>query len=109
MFRIAIVSGITLFSFVAANAGQIQIGGANGLTSSTVSGCAPTTCLEEGYIPALFPASVSPPVGPGTMTDPTGDSGSPVVFSDINGGGNFWDIPTGMGGATLTIPIGLYG
>jgi hypothetical protein len=112
MFRIAIVSGITLFSVVAATAGQIQIGsgvnGGNGLTSSAVSGC----CTEQGYVPVMFEgASVTPPTGPGNLTDNLGDGGSGVTFSLINDGAgkNFWDIPTGTGGATLTIPIGIYG
>jgi hypothetical protein len=45
------------------------------------------------------------------MVDPNGDGpGSPVTFSDINGGGgNFWDLPTGSATSTLTVPIGLYG
>ena len=113
MFRFAIVSGITLFTVIAANAGQIQIGGANGLTSSTVTGggCSPGgPCTEQGYVPVMFEhAPVSAPVGPGTLVDPLGDGGSGVTFSKINDTGNFWDIPTGTAGATLTIPIGVFG
>jgi hypothetical protein len=112
MFRIAIVSGITLLSVVAANAGQIQIGGANGLTTSTVTGGNCTTggpCTLQGYVPVLFEnVPVTAPTGPGTLTDPT----SGVVFSDINAGPlkNFWDLPTlSSGSSVLTIPIGLFG
>jgi len=117
MFRIAIVSGITLFSFVAANAGQIQIGGANGLTTSTVTGagCSPGgPCSEQGYVPVMFQsAPVSPPSAPaaGTLVDPLGDGGSGVTFSKLNDTGNFWDLATASGGfpSTLTIPIGVFG
>jgi hypothetical protein len=114
MFRIAIVSGITLFSVVAANAGQIQIGGANGLTSSTVTGAGCSTggpCTEKGYVPVMFEgAAVSPPVAPpaGTLVDAAGDSGSGVTFSKLNDTGNFWDLPTGTATSTLTIPIGVF-
>jgi len=117
MFRIAIVSGIALFTVVAANAGQIQIGGANGLTASTVvgGGCSPGgPCTEQGYVPVMFEGKpVSPAVGPGSVVDPLGDSGSGVTFSNINDGAgkNFWDIATSSGGfpSTLTIPVGLFG
>jgi len=113
MFRIAIVSGIALFSVVAANAGQIQIGGANGLTSSTVTGGGCTAggpCSEQGYVPVMFQsAPVSPPVGPGSLVDPAGDGGSCVTFSKINDTGNFWDLPTGTTTSVLTIPIGVFG
>jgi hypothetical protein len=116
MFRIAIVSGIALFSVVAANAGQIQIGGANGLTSSTVTGAGCSTggpCTEQGYVPVMFQgAPVSPPVGPGNLVDTNGDGvGDPVTFSLINDGAgkNFWDLPTGTTTSTLTIPVGVFG
>lgn len=115
MFRIAIVSGISLFSFVAANAGQIQIGGPNGLTTSTVTGAGCSTggpCTEQGFVPVMFEnAPVTPPVAPaaGFLTDPLGDSGSGVKFSKLNDTGNFWDLPTGTATSTLTIPIGIFG
>jgi hypothetical protein len=111
MFRIAIVSGITLFSLVAANAGQIQIGGANGLTSSTVTGAgcsAGGPCTEKGYVPVLFESSpVTVTAGP-TLTDAAGDGGSGVTFAKLNDTGNFWDLPTGTTTSTLTIPIGVF-
>jgi len=116
MFRIAILSGITLFTVVAANAGQIQIGGANGLTSSTVTGGGCSTggpCTEQGYVPVMFEnAPVSPGGAPpaGTYLDTLGDGGSGVTFSKLNDTGNFWDLPTStVGPASLTVPIGLFG
>jgi len=114
MFRIAIVSSITLFTVVAANAGQIQIGGVNGLTAGAVTGGACSAggpCTLQGYVPVMFQnAPVAPPVAPpaGTLIDAAGDSGSGVTFSKINGGGNFWDLPTGTATSTLTIPIGVF-
>jgi hypothetical protein len=116
MFRIAIVSGIALFTVVAANAGQIQIGGANGLTASTVTGAGCSTggpCTEQGYVPVMFQsAPVSPPVAPaaGTLVDALGDGGSGVTFSKLNDTGNFWDLPTSTVSASLlTVPIGVFG
>src|ERR1700721_1839201 len=114
MFRFAIVSGIALFSVVAANAGQIQIGGANGLTPSTVStaGClSGAGCTEQGFVATLFQsAPVSPQVS-GTLPAPAGEGGSGVNFSLISNGpgNNFWDLPTGTAGTSLTIPIGIFG
>jgi len=113
MFRIAIVSGIALFSVVAANAGQIQIGGANGLTSSTVTGAGCSSggpCSEQGYVPVMFQGiAVTPPVGPGSLVDASGDGGSGVTFSKLNDTGNFWDLPTGTSSSILTVPIGAFG
>jgi len=113
MFRIAIVSGIVLLSVVAANAGQIQIGGANGLTSAYVGGGCTSggPCTEQAFVPVMFEgAPVAPPTGPGTMTDPNGDGGNGVTFASINDGTgkNFWDLPTGTATSILTIPVGVY-
>ncbi len=109
MIRIAIVSGITLFSFAAANAGQIQIGGVNGLTSSVVT--AVGGAAEAGFLPVLFENAniTAPTAAPGTFVDGAGDGGSGVTFSKINDTGNFWDLPSGSAGAMVTIPIGLFG
>jgi hypothetical protein len=118
MFRIAIVSGIALFSVVAANAGQIQIGsgvnGADGLTSAYIGGgcTAGGPCTEQGYVPVMFAgAPVAPATGPGTFFDAHGDGGSGVTFAEINDGAgkNFWDLPTGSSTSVLTIPVGVYG
>jgi hypothetical protein len=113
MFRIAIVSSITFFASFAANAGQIQIGGASGLTSAMVNatGCT-TACTQQGYVPVMFQgASVSSPGAPptGTFFDSAGDGGSGVSFSKLNGQGSFWAIPTGGSTSSLVVPIGLLG
>jgi hypothetical protein len=111
MFRIAIVSGITLFSLVAANAGQIQIGQPNGLSSSMVTGGGCSTggpCTEKGYVPVLFESAPVTVTGGATFFDAAGDGGSGVTFSKINDTGNFWDLPTGTATSTVTIPIGVF-
>lgn len=111
MFRIAIVSGITLFSLVAANAGQIQIGQPNGLSSSMVTGggcSAGGPCNEMGYVPVLFESAPVTVTGGATFFDAAGDGGSGVTFSKINDTGNFWDLPTGTATSILTIPIGVF-
>ena len=111
MFRIAIVSGITLFSLVAANAAQIQIGQPNGLSSSMVTGGGCSTggpCTEKGYVPVLFESAPVTVTGGATFFDAAGDGGSGVTFSKINDTGNFWDLPTGTATSTVTIPIGVF-
>ena len=112
MFRIAIVSGITLFSLVAANGGQIQIGQPNGLTSSMVTGAgcsAGGPCTEKGYVPVLFESAPVTVTAGSTFFDAAGDGGSGVTFDKINDTGNFWDLPTGTASSILTIPIGVFG
>jgi PEP-CTERM motif len=112
MFRIAIVSGITLFAVVAANAGQIQIGGVNGLTSSVVTGAGCTQggpCTEKSYVPVLFESAPVTVTGGATLVDNAADGGSGVTFSKINDTGDFWALPISSPAAILTIPIGQFG
>jgi len=117
-----------------ATAGQIQIGGLNGLTSSYISsGCstnvAGQTCaaggtsgsvVESNYDSRLFqnaqPAAVPYPTynqsaaATGSLTG-TGTYDDGVTFSMINdgtgglGSNNFWQL--GSANATITIPIGI--
>jgi len=105
-------------------AGQIQVGGVNGLTAGTVSASAGSA--EKGYDPRLFLALTNGSTSPvpytgyqqmagaaGTFTD----SAHGVTFSAINdgvGGGNwsnnFWDIGVdSMTGSSLTVAVDLVG
>lgn len=133
MFRISIFGVFGLCSVVAANAGQIQIGGVNGLTSSYVnSGVgAAGTYSEQNYDNVLFAGATNNSVAPtpyvgyttaaastGTLTDSTNN----VTFSMINDGtttsasNNFWasaqtacTVPTTCANPVMTIPIGIFG
>jgi PEP-CTERM motif len=116
MSRIAIISLLALASTIVASAGQIEIGGANGLTSTYVtSGCAGATCVagstggatEQNYDTVLFQGLTGTnPAAGGTIHD----SADNVTFAMMNGGGssNFWDLPQ-SGNNEITVPIGLYG
>jgi len=122
--------GITgLILAAVASAGQIEIGGSSGLTSSYVTAANEGGFVEKNYVNALFEGEVSSAVPftgyttsgsiavGDTKTDSAGDGGSGVTFAMIanntTGGGqsaNFWE---GASEATpeneLTVPVGIYG
>jgi hypothetical protein len=136
MLRFFVVGGLAVFSLGVATAGQIQIGGADGLTSSYVAlGCSGTgSCIagaaagtfsEQGYQGVLFSGATNgaSTAVPFTGYTPTGatpsgstlaDTTNNVTFSMISDGAgvNFWSA-TGSPGASsanyLTIPVGVYG
>jgi hypothetical protein len=126
MFRIATGSILVLASVGVAGAGQIQLGGANGLTSSYIAGgCSGTppcgagslgslsAATEGSYDGVLFSGAnnggTAPSPPSGTVTDPT----SFVTFSLINDGvgNNVWSLPDIVGSTanTMTIPVGVFG
>jgi|GEM_PF-2549751 len=133
MFRMTSASILALASVGLATAGQIQIGGTNGLTSSYIlSGCSGVggcvagtkgTGSEKNYDNVLFSGAVNgatapvPYSGYSTSSANTGtitDAGDGVTFSMINDGttggasNNFWSLPQ-SGNPTMVIPIGVFG
>jgi hypothetical protein len=108
---------IGLTAIVAANAGQVQIGGTNGLTSAYFSnpnanGCA-TTCVtgsttgftETTYNSSLF-QGVTPAVAPSTVS--LTDNTNGVTFNMINDSGNNDYVEAGSGSSSnITIPVGV--
>jgi len=136
MHRFNLATILVLGAAATAYAGQIQVGGANGLTSSYItSNCAIANCLnapapdngaqttplaysEVGYQTVLFANALNdgskPTVG-ATLTDTSaaavGAAGAPgVTFDLINDGvgNNAWsDVSTGH--PTIDIPINLTG
>jgi len=126
MFRFTNLAILGLGSVLAANAGQIQIGGVNGLTSSTVNAGVGSAgaYTEQNYDTVLFSGATESSVAPtpytgyntgsgGTLTDSTNH----VTFSMINQTGNaadnFWGgTQSGCSAAcvtpTITVPIGLF-
>ncbi len=133
MFRMTSASILALASVGLATAGQIQIGGTNGLTSSYVSsGCSgggpcvagsAGTATEQNYDNVLFSGALNGGTAPtpyagystssanaGTITDSTNG----VTFSMVNDGttggasNNFWAIPSSPS-TTIVIPIGVFG
>jgi hypothetical protein len=126
MFRIATSSILVLTSVGVACAGQIQIGGTNGLTSSYISsGCSGTppcvagslgtlsAATEGSYDAVLFSGAHN---GATTPTPPTGtvtDTTNFVTFSLINdgAGNNVWSLPDVVdpNPNTMTVPVGVFG
>lgn len=103
MFRIAILSGLALASALVASAGQIQVGGANGLTTAYVgSGNCANACTDQyNYDEVLFNNSAGTTPTPytgyntfaasaGTITDSTtpATTANPggITFNMINDG-----------------------
>ncbi|MDP9053676.1 MAG: hypothetical protein M3N93_05155, partial [Acidobacteriota bacterium] len=119
---------------VLANAGQIQLGGVNGLTNSYItSGCAGSSCvagstataIEQNYDNVLFSGALNTSTSPkpystySTSTANAGtivDSTNGVTFSMINdgtsegGSNNVWTLAQASGTLpTMTIPVGVFG
>jgi len=122
MFRTTtIFSMLSLASVGIVSAGQIQLGGANGLTNAYIaSGCATVgPCVagsiaagtEGSYAGTLFSgANISTQPPSGTITDTLNN----VTFSTINDGvgNNVWVLPnnaSNLAAATMTIPVGVLG
>lgn len=124
MIRLTLVSVSAILSVAVANAGNIEIGGVNGLTSSYItSGCAGTTCVAGsagGFSEANYDIRLFQAAGAGTFTPystyngtaaETGTLGTSPQFAMINDGlngasdsNNFWY----AGGTTaIQVPIGL--
>ena len=124
-FHFAILTGLVGSSL--ASAGQIQIGGANGLTAAYLSvGGSTTGWVERNYVTSLFDNAntITPTVGQlnalplqtgstgagvGTMTDSNG-----IVFSTLNDGSSVgttnssWNSNT-AGSQSITVPINISG
>jgi len=127
---------IGLLAVTSGFGGQIQIGGANGLTGSYVTGnCAISNCLQSpapngvastnstntaliSYTTTLFNSvSPTPNVGTGPLTDSSAQTiaavGTSVSFNLINDGNsndNAWQMQGSQAGnQTVDVPIGLSG
>lgn len=110
---------IGLTAIAAANAGQIQIGGTNGLTAAYFSnpngnGC--TGCVtgsttgftETTYNSSLF-QGVTPAAAPSTvsLTDNTNGVTFNLINDSVNTGSNDWVEPGSSSAANITIPVGV--
>lgn len=123
MIRLTKISVFALFSVAAAYAGNIEIGGVNGLTASYISsGCAGTTCVagsagsftEGNYDMRLFQAASNSTFTPySTYNGASGETGtlgtSPqfAMINDgagVNGSNNIW---YAAGTSAIQVPIGL--
>jgi hypothetical protein len=136
VFRITNISLLAIASIGLASAGQIQVGGTNGLTSTYIaSGCSGSTCVagttasatEQNYDNVLFSGAVNGATAPtpyagyststanaGTITDSAADGGAGVTFSMIDNGttsgasNNYWSL-LGTSAPTVVVPIGVFG
>lgn len=123
MTRLTAISVSALFSVALANAGNIEIGGANGLTASYISsGCAGTACItgsagsftENNYDIRLFQAVSNSTFTPYSTyngsTAEAGTLGTSPQFAMIddgvgsNGSNNLW---MATGTSAIQVPIGL--
>jgi len=123
MFRTTTISVLALTSVGIMSAGQIQLGGANGLTNSyitTGTPCGgPTTCVtgstatatEKNYDTVLFSGAniASQPSSP-TITDTTNNITFSMINDGVGAGGknNVWVLPQDFSSLpTMTIPVGV--
>jgi len=131
MLRIAAVLAIA--SAAIASAGQIQVGGVNGLTNAYItSGCSGSSCIagsaggfiEQNYDEVLFSGASNgsnTPVPYSTYSTTTANTGTisdgSQTFSMINdgvksgglGSRNVWVGASSNPNDTITVPIGVYG
>lgn len=111
MFRILGFSFFcTVVTVAALNAGQIQIGGASGLTAAYV-GVQPAAVQERAYAATLF---VGDTENGATPTDPSvslTDPNNGVTFAILNeNNNNYWAInSTNSTPVTMTVPVGIFG
>jgi len=128
--HIGLVAG--LISVAVANAGEIQLGGTNGLTAAYINqtvgagqaacaagagGClagSTTGFVERNYDSRLFASATengTPPTPYGTYNQTAGEVGTLDQFAMINDGvalgasANYWNATTGL--HTIVVPVGI--
>jgi hypothetical protein len=121
--KYAVLAGLAIAA--TANAGQIQIGGANGLTTAYVTGGATGGWSQRPYMSGLFSSVTNSGVGLPTTTNTTGAPAGPqtmtdaggIVFSMINDGpvalnstyNYIWASQNGGAPGTINVPVNVFG
>jgi hypothetical protein len=83
MLRTNYMALFGVFAAMSANAGQIQVGGPNGLTSAYVT--SQGGWAQRGYYGGLFSKTTSSSTGLPTQTNTTGTLAGPQTLTDSNG------------------------
>jgi hypothetical protein len=83
MLRTTHMALFGIFAAISANAGQIQIGGPNGLTSAYVT--SPGGWGQRPYVGSLFSNTTSATPGLPTTTNVTGNNAGPQTLTDSSG------------------------
>ncbi len=122
--KYAVLAGLAIVA--TANAGQIQIGGANGLTNAYVTGSGATGgWSQRPYMSGLFSSVTNSGAGLPTTTNTTGALAGPqtmtdargIVFSMINDGpvalnstyNYIWASQNGGAPGTINVPVNVSG